>query len=255
MNEDFSGKTAIVTGGSRGIGFSIVKALIDCGAQVLCTATRDLCEYDKLSALYNASQGRLHYAKCDCANKNDRSALFFEANKIFGRLDLFVSNAGIAPRVRRDLLEVDEESYDEVMGVNLKGAFFLAQKASVVMEKQKSGMMIFVTSCSAETVSVNRGEYCISKAGLSMAAKLFAARLAASNIAVYEIRPGIIKTDMTASVTEKYDALIASGLVLQKRWGFPEDVSNAVKALFSGALPYSTGQIINVDGGMTIDIL
>ena len=174
----------------------------------------------------------------------------------FGRLDLLVNNAGMAPRQRLDILEATAESFDELIDVNLKGPFFLTQAAANYMlnSREKLGAdyrpkIITISSVSAYTASVNRGDYCISKAGLSMVTSLFAARLAADGINVYEIRPGIIATDMTSAVKEKYDSLIAHGLTPIPRWGEPDDVARAVCAIAQDLLPFSTGEVINVDGG------
>ena len=166
-----------------------------------------------------------------------------------------MNNAGIAPRVRADLMEMTPESMDEVMRVNLYGPFFLTQAAAKGMIKRGRGMIINISSMSAYTVSVNRGEYCVSKAGISMVTQLYAARLAEYGIPVYEIRPGIIRTDMTSKVTEKYDALLSGGLAPIARWGEPEDVAEAVAVLAQGRLRYSTGEVINVDGGIHIQRL
>jgi NAD(P)-dependent dehydrogenase (short-subunit alcohol dehydrogenase family) len=176
----------------------------------------------------------------------------------FGRLNWLVNNAGVAPKERLDILETTQESYDRVVNTNLRGAFFLSQLAANWLVEQKqadtafAGGIINVSSISATVVSVNRGEYCIAKAGLSMVTQLFAARLGEYDLPVYEIRPGVTKTDMTAGVTEKYDKLIADGLCVTPRWGFPEDIGKAVGALARGDFMYSTGQVIMVDGGLTI---
>ena len=176
----------------------------------------------------------------------------------FGKLHLLVNNAGIAPKERRDILDMSEESFDQVLTINLKSAFFLAQQAANWMIEQKkadnefAGCIINISSISATVASVNRGEYCISKAGLSMVTQLFAVRLGEFDIPVYEVRPGIISTDMTAGVKEKYNGLINEGLCVQKRWGYPEDVGKAVSALALGNFLYSTGQVIIVDGGLTL---
>ena len=172
-----------------------------------------------------------------------------------GEIDLLVNNAGIAPKVRADLLEMSEESMEELMKVNLYGPFFLTQQIAKGMIERGRGMIINISSMSAYTVSVNRCEYCISKAGISMMTRLYAARLAEYGIPVYEIRPGIIKTDMTSGVTAKYDALIEGGLLPISRWGTPEDIANAVSVLAEGKLMYSTGEVINVDGGFHIQRL
>ncbi len=173
----------------------------------------------------------------------------------FGRIDLLVNNAGVAPNVRADLLEMGEESMRRVLSINLEGPFFLTQRVAREMICQGSGMIINITSMSAYVSSVNRGEYCVSKAGLSMMTQLFAVRLAEYGIPVYEIRPGIIRTDMTAGVAGKYDALIGGGLLPIARWGTPEDIAKAVDALSQGLLPYSTGEVINVDGGFHLQRL
>jgi NAD(P)-dependent dehydrogenase (short-subunit alcohol dehydrogenase family) len=174
----------------------------------------------------------------------------------FGRLDLLVNNAGVAPRERRDILEATRESFDRLLRINLRGPYFLTQAAARYMLERKStdfrGCILFITSISAVAASVNRGEYCISKAGLAMASLLWAARLAGEGIRVYEVRPGIIRTDMTAGVAANYDRLIAEGLTLQRRWGTPEDVGRAVAMLARGDLDYSTGQVLVVDGGLSV---
>ncbi|HWA34069.1 MAG TPA: 3-ketoacyl-ACP reductase, partial [Cyclobacteriaceae bacterium] len=188
----------------------------------------------------------------------DRKSIIQKVQDHFGRLNVLVNNAGIAPRERRDILEATEEIYDEVLATNLKGNYFLTQDAANWMVAQKkadpkfTGCIINVSSISATVASINRGEYCISKAGISMATQLFAVRLGEFNIPVYEVRPGIIDTDMTSGAKEKYDKLIANGLTVQNRWGYPDDVGQAVAALASGAFMFSTGQVIMVDGGLTI---
>ena len=182
---------------------------------------------------------------------------FSDKRSTLHRIDALVNNAGMAPRVRADITETTEESYDEVMGVNLKGPYFLAQLvarhwlAHPGQSRLPDGYkLIFITSISADTASINRGEYCLSKAGLTMACQLWAARLAGEGVQVFEIRPGIMATDMTAGVKEKYDRLIKEGLVPQQRWGQPEDVGRGVEAILKGYLPFSTGQVISVDGGL-----
>jgi NAD(P)-dependent dehydrogenase (short-subunit alcohol dehydrogenase family) len=190
--------------------------------------------------------------RCDLASPADRAALLRFARERFDRLDLLVNNAGMAPRERRDLLEATEESFDELMAANLKGPHFLTQQAARWMAEAGAGRIVFVTSISAYTVSVNRGEYCISKAGLSMSAALYTERLAAAGIKVFEIRPGIIRTDMIARVERAYEEKIAAGLLPQRRLGEPEDVARAVRAIADGLLDYSTGQVIDVDGGFRL---
>ena len=192
----------------------------------------------------------------------DRRHIVDETLAAFGRLDALVNNAGMAPRVRADIVETSEESFDEVIGVNLKGPYFLAQAVSRHWlahpgEARLPGgyKLVFVSSISAYLASVSRGEYCISKAGLGMVTKLWAVRLAAEGVQVFELRPGIMATDMTAGVKEKYDRLIAEGLVPQGRWGTPEDVGRAVSALMKGHFPFSTGDVINIDGGIHLQRL
>ena len=187
--------------------------------------------------------------QCDVGSAADRQALLDFTRERFGRLDLLVNNAGMAPRERRDILEATEASYDEVMGVNLKGPYFLTQQAARWMVEQGGGRIVFVTSISAYTASVNRGEYCISKAGLSMAVALYAQRLARHNVQVFEIRPGVVRTDMIAAVEGVYEERIAAGLLPQGRMGETDDVARAVRAIADGLLDYSTGQVLNVDGG------
>ncbi len=193
--------------------------------------------------------------QCDISSGADRTALIDFARRRFGRLDLLVNNAGIAPRERRDILEATEESFDELIATNLKGPYFLTQLAARWMVEQGSGRIVFVTSISSYTASVNRGEYCISKAGLSMAVALWSQRLAACGIPVFEIRPGIVRTDMIAAVEKMYEERIAGGLLPQRRMGEPRDVARAVRAIADGLLDYSTGQVLNVDGGFHLRVL
>ena len=195
---------------------------------------------------------------CDVADAAQRANLIETARGAFGRLDVLVNNAGVAPKVRNDILDATEESFDFVLSTNLKGPYFLTQAAARWMIEEKKadpafrGAIVNVSSISATVVSVNRGEYCLSKAGVSMATQLWAARLAEYGLNVYEVRPGVVRTDMTAGVKAKYDKVIADGGIPLRRWGFPEDVGRAVAALVSGAFAYTTGQVVMVDGGMTI---
>lgn len=232
-----------MTGASRGIGRAIAGELA-CSHRVIGTyrGRRDAAE--SLRAATGAE-----IVRCDVGSREDRQALLAFARERFGRLDLLVNNAGMAPRERRDLLEATEESFDELINTNLKGPYFLTQQAARWMVEQGGGRIVFVTSVSAYAVSVNRGEYCVSKAGLSMTVALFAQRLAASNVAVFEIRPGIVRTDMIAAVEKTYDEKIAGGLLPQRRMGEGGDVAKAVRAIADGLLDYSTGQVLNVDGG------
>jgi NAD(P)-dependent dehydrogenase (short-subunit alcohol dehydrogenase family) len=234
---------AIVTGASRGIGRGIALELSRTH-QVIGTyrGRRDAAE--SLRAQCSAE-----IFKCDVSLAGDRQALVEFARQRCGRLDLLVNNAGMAPRVRRDILEATEESFDELIATNLKGPYFLTQLAARWMVEQGRGRIVFVTSISSYTASVNRGEYCISKAGLSMAVALWAQRLAEFGIPVFEIRPGIVRTDMIAAVEKLYEERIAAGLLPQRRMGEAHDVALAVRAIAEGLLDYSTGQVLNVDGG------
>jgi NAD(P)-dependent dehydrogenase (short-subunit alcohol dehydrogenase family) len=249
-------KVALVTGGSRGIGRGIVLGLCAAGWTVAFSYRSNAAAAQEVISASGESAVLLP-VQADIAAEADRERLVNAALEEFGGIDLLVNNAGMAPRERADLLEMSGPSYDEVMDTNLKGPFFLTQRvARVMVEQVRSGaqgqippMIINIGSVSAYTSSTNRGEYCISKAGMGMLTALFADRLAGDGILVYELRPGIIATDMTSKVQEKYDRMIGEGLLPVQRWGTPEDVSRAVVALAGGALPYSTGEIINIDGG------
>lgn len=249
-------RTALVTGGSRGIGRGIVVALARLGWQVTFNYLRDSESARETIAACAGFEGNVQAAQADIGSAADRGRLIDLAFSRNARLDLLVNNAGMAPRQRVDLLDVQEESYDEVMQTNLKGPFFLTQAVARRMIAQPRPdqvktppTIINIGSISAYASSTRRGEYCLSKAGLAMMTSLFADRLAKEGILVYEVRPGIIETDMTAGVREKYEALIAEGLLPIQRWGTPADVARAVAAIAEGSLPYSTGEIINVDGG------
>lgn len=232
--------TALVTGGSRGIGRGIAEKLYSEGWRVAITSRGEADE---------AAKERFLCILADNANAGDRERCVETCEREMGGIGLLVNNAGVAPNVRADLLDMTEESMKRLLEINLMGPFFLTQSVAKRMIAAGEGMIINVTSCSAYAASVNRGEYCVSKAGLAMATTLYAARLAEYGIPVYEIRPGIIATDMTSGVKEKYDALISGGLTPIKRWGTPEDVANAVSVLAEGRLPFSTGDVLNVDGG------
>ena len=240
------GKVVLITGGSRGIGRGIADYLHEKGLSVAITARH---EAD------GEAREKFLCITADNASAEDRQRAVNETLDRFGRIDLLVNNAGIAPRVRADLLDMGEESMRELLDVNLIGPFFLTQLVAKQMIAQGSGAIVNITSMSSYTVSVNRGEYCVSKAGLSMMTQLFAVRLAEHGIPVYEIRPGIIATDMTSKVKDKYDALIAGGITPIRRWGRPEDIAKAVYALSLDLLPFSTGEIINVDGGFHLQRL
>ncbi len=236
-------EAAIVTGASRGIGRAVAAELARTH-DVIGTwrGRRDAAESLK-------AENGVEIFRCDVASAADRGALIEFARERFGRLDLLVNNAGMGPRERRDLLEATEESFDELIAANLKGPHFLTQLAARWMAERGAGRIVFVTSISSYTASVNRGEYCISKAGLSMSAALWAQRLAGCGVKVFEIRPGIIRTDMIAAVEKAYEERIAEGLLPQRRMGLPHDVALAVRAIADGLLDYSTGQVLNVDGG------
>lgn len=239
-------KTALVTGGTRGIGLAIAEAFLREGYDVAVTSRKPI------EALSDELKSRFFCLCADNASAEMREGAFQAVLDRFGRLDILVNNAGVAPEVREDLLSMGEESMRRVLDINLIGPFFLTQLAARHMISAGGGMIINISSVSAYAASVNRGEYCISKAGVSMMTALFAARLADVPIPVFEIRPGIIRTEMTAEVTEKYDRLIEGGLTPIRRWGEPEDVARAACALASGALSFSTGEVINVDGGFHI---
>jgi NAD(P)-dependent dehydrogenase (short-subunit alcohol dehydrogenase family) len=288
-------KVALVTGGSRGIGFGIAEKLAAEKWDLVINGVREEAAVAEPLAALRKHGVRVGYARGDVGSPEGRASIHQKTRALMGEWSkeqgagtphsdfksktsgapspasglapsslppapsfLLVNNAGVAPKVRNDLLETTEDSYDYVVNTNLKGVFFLTQAFARDMVAAKNadpafkGCIINITSISATVVSINRGEYCIAKAGLSMMSQLFAARLGAAGIPVYEVRPGVIKTDMTAGVTAKYDKLIADGLFVQPRWGFPDDVGKAVAALARADLPYSTGQVIMVDGGMTI---
>ncbi|MCZ2079245.1 MAG: 3-ketoacyl-ACP reductase [Bryobacteraceae bacterium] len=236
-------QTAIVTGASRGIGRGIAKELSRTHRVIATFKGRT----DAAESL--RKETGVEIFQCDIASAANRDALIAFARERFGTLDLLVNNAGIAPRERRDIVEASEEIFDEVLTTNLKGPYFLTQQAARWMLEKGAGRIAFVTSISSYTASVNRGEYCISKAGLSMAVALWAQRLAAEGIKVFEIRPGIVRTDMISAVEKIYEERIAGGLLPQRRMGEASDVALAVRAIADGMLDYSTGQVLNVDGG------
>jgi len=250
-----SSRVALVTGAGRGIGRGIALALAERGWAVVINYRGNAEAARETAQAVEAAGGRALLVQADVAQTADRERLLAETLAAFGRIDLLVNNAGIGPRQRMDLLEVAETSYDEVMAVNLNGPFFLTQAAAKAMiALLKAGTIqapkiVNIGSISAYTASINRAEYCISKAGMAMMTALFADRLATEGINVYEIRPGIIETDLTSVAKAKYDALIADGLTPIRRWGQPEDVAAAVVAIAEGYLPFSTGEVINVDGG------
>ncbi len=251
-------RVALITGGSRGIGFGIASELAQSNFDLAINGTRSAAEVE--NALKELRQYGVDVMYCpgDIASSGDRMEILHRIKDHYGALHVLVNNAGVAPKDRRDILDATEESFDYVMGVNLKGSYFLTQKTANWMIEQKkmnaefNGSIINISSISATVVSLNRGEYCISKAGIGMVTQLFAVRLGEYDIPVFEVRPGIVRTDMTTGVVEKYDKLIGEGLCVQKRWGEPQDVGKVVASLANGDFMYSTGQVIMVDGGLTI---
>jgi NAD(P)-dependent dehydrogenase (short-subunit alcohol dehydrogenase family) len=251
--------TALITGGTRGIGLGIARALAgDAWKLILCGIRQDREVAPAIDDLRRAGAADVHYCMADISNAQGRERLVGYVREHCGAVNALINNAGRAPRVRADLLEATEDSFEEVLRTNLQGPYFLTQAiARDQVERRKAdpsfgASIVVVTSISAELASINRGEYCVSKAGLAMTARLFAVRLAESGIPVYEVRPGIIETDMTAGVHDAYDRRIADGLVPERRWGQPADVGRVVLSLVRGDLPYSTGTLIHVDGGLSV---
>jgi 3-oxoacyl-[acyl-carrier protein] reductase len=251
-------KVALITGGSRGIGLGIARQLVLKDFNLALNGVRDPAQVEGVLAELRSHGPEVNYYQGNIGHAEDRRQIVDNVMAEMGRIDVLVNNAGIAPKERKDILETTEESFDHVLGVNLRGTFFLTQLVANLMVGQKQenadvfNCIINVTSISATIASVNRGEYCISKAGTGMVTALFAARLGEFDIPVYEIRPGIIKTDMTAGVKAKYDKLLENDLCVQARWGEPEDVGKVVASLAEGSFPYSTGQVIMVDGGLSL---
>ncbi len=248
-------RTALITGGTRGIGYGIAEALAREGWQLVLCGRRPAHE---VRAALRALPTRSVYVQADIGSMAGRARLVAKIKALRGTLHALINNAGIGPRERVDMLEAREESFEEVLRVNVQGPYFLTQAIAQLMIEQKQRAphtaccMVNITSVSATVASPSRGEYCVAKAGLSMASRLWAVRLAEFGIPVYEVRPGIIATDMTAGVKEKYDKLIEGGLLVEPRWGQPEDIGRIVAALVRGEMPYATGQVIVADGGLTI---
>jgi 3-oxoacyl-[acyl-carrier protein] reductase len=253
---------ALVTGASRGIGRGIAVSLAASGFDVVINYAGNLAAAEECADLCRKAApaeapGRFEICQGDISVTDDQARLVEFTDRTFGRIDCLVNNAGVAPTARKDILEADPESFDRLMAINLKGPYFLTQRVARWMIELRARLdsaaycptIITISSISAYTASINRGDYCLSKSGLGMLTKLFAIRLAEHGINVYEIRPGVIATDMTAAVQAKYDKLIAEGLTPIRRWGLPEDVGRAVAAVARGDLPFSTGEVINADGG------
>ena len=250
---------ALVTGGSRGIGRGIAVALARAGLDVAINYAGNHAAAEECQGLCREASGgagRFEIVQGDVGVAADRARLVDFVRSTYGRIDCLVNNAGVAPTVRADILDAGEDSFDRLIDVNLKGPYFLTQQVARWMIELRATLgadyapkIVTISSISAYTASVNRGDYCLSKAGLGMLTKLFAVRLAEHGIGVFEIRPGVIQTDMTSAVTAKYDKLISEGLTPIRRWGFPDDVGRAVSAVAVGSFPFSTGEVINVDGG------
>jgi len=254
-------KIAFITGGTRGIGFGVATELAKSGFDIAVNGVRPDSEVQDSIQLLKSFGAEVIYCRGNVASPEERKNMLEQIAGSYGKLHVLVNNAGIAPKERKDILDATEESFVNVMTTNLQGPYFLTQAVANWMIQQKKmdsnyrGCIVNISSISATAASVNRGEYCISKAGISMATQLFALRLGEFDIPVYEVRPGVVKTDMTAGVIAKYDKLLEEGLTIQKRWGEVADVGKAVAALALGFFPYSTGQVIMVDGGFNVDRL
>ena len=251
-------KNVLITGGSRGIGLGIAKELAALGCNLAINGVRP--EKDVVATLDMLRQfgNEVVYCQGDVSAASDRSKIFQRALDEFKTIHVLVNNAGVAPKTRADLLEVSEESYDRLMNINLRGPFFLTQLVANHMVSQKDidsdyhGSIINISSVSATMASISRGEYCISKSGIGMMTKLFAVKMGQYNIPVYEVRPGVIETDMTEGVREKYEKQVTEGLTIEPRLGLPKDVGTAVAALVENRVPYATGQVLMVDGGLSL---
>jgi 3-oxoacyl-[acyl-carrier protein] reductase len=247
-------QVALVTGGTRGIGLGVARKLAEAGFTVVITGRRPADQVQPVLEQLRKQSPKSIYVAADVASASDRKQLLETIETQLGGLDILVNNAGIAPRVRADVLEASEESFDELIATNLRGPYFLTQSVAKWMIGHPAAhrSIINISSVSATVASVNRGDYCISKAGIAMATRLWAVRLAEFGIGVYEVRPGIIETDMTEGVKGKDDARIEGGLLLEKRWGTPDDIGTAVSMLARGELPYATGAVLVLDGGLTL---
>ncbi len=251
-------RVVLVTGGSRGIGFGVAKALAHANMNVVINGRRDASEVADALAELESLGTEAFYCQADIAELDDHTQLLSAIRERFGRLDVLVNNAGVAPDVRADLLDAEPDSFDRLIRINLRGPYFLTQAAAKWMINQRQAgadfqaAIVNVSSVSATEASVNRGDYCISKAGVAMATQLWAARLGEFGIPVYEVRPGVIRTDMTAGVADKYNQLFAKGLTVEPRWGTPDDIGRAVAVLATGQLTYATGAVLPIDGGLTL---
>lgn len=251
-------RSALITGGTRGIGLGIARALARDGWDLLLSGQRKRDEVSTVLHELEKLGVNVDYVAGNIAESADRAAIIDRARTRYGTVNALVNNAGRAPRVRADIIDATQDSFEEVLRTNLQGPYFLTQAIArdmlgrVGTDPTFGAAIVFVTSVSAQMISINRGEYCISKAGLAMAASLFAVRLAAHGIPVYDVRPGVIATDMTSAVKDTYDRRIADGLVPEARWGQPDDVGRVVCALLRGDLPYATGSVIHVDGGLSL---
>ncbi|MBR5496571.1 MAG: 3-ketoacyl-ACP reductase [Clostridia bacterium] len=240
---------AVVTGGSRGIGRAIAEELLKKDFTVIVTARNESDETQKMKKQY---ADKFHFVPCDISSDESRKNLVSFVAENFGKLDILVNNAGVAPRERKDILEITPDDFDFLTDINLKGTFFVTQEMTPLLIKNGRSRIVNISSMSAYTASVNRGEYCISKAGISMITRLFAARLAQYGVSVIEIRPGIIETDMTSKVKEKYEKLIAEGITPINRMGQPEDVAKCVVSVAEGNFDFCTGTVIDCDGGFNV---
>jgi NAD(P)-dependent dehydrogenase (short-subunit alcohol dehydrogenase family) len=251
-------KVVLITGGTRGIGLGVAVELAKAGFHLALNGVREKREVQRVLTELRSAGAEVDYFRGNLSSHEERVTLVEQVIGTLGHLNVLVNNAGVAPLRRADLLDTTEESYNRVMDINLKGAFFLTQLVARHMIEKKEAeprfqaSIINISSISASVASINRGEYCISKAGLSMATRLWAVKMGEYGIPVYEIQPGIIESDMTQGVKEKYTRLIEGGLCIQKRWGLPEDVGKVAAAMATGSMPYSTGQMVMVDGGLTI---
>lgn len=252
---------ALVTGGARGIGRGICNALAQEGYDIVFCDILDAAQVSDVVGELEERGSCAVYIRADVSLREDRERLITTIRREFGALHLLVNNAGVAPATRADILEATEESFDRLVSINLRGPYFLTRLAAAYMVEQKkndasfSGSIQFIGSIRAVVAGVDHGDYCITKAGIAMASKLFAVRLAEFGITCYEIRPGIIRTDMTRGAREKYDTLIAGGLTLERRWGTPADIGRCSAMLARGDLPYATGQVLVLDGGLTVQAL